>query len=92
LRASKRVHHAQGCEPDTDHWPGTQEEVQGTAGRGRTGGHPPNLRKIETGLAIFTAGGYWLVRPLSLATVAWITPCWSCLMKFLPFLFCIATK
>ncbi|MBC6472256.1 MAG: hypothetical protein GDA48_05115 [Hormoscilla sp. GM102CHS1] len=30
------------------------------AGRGRTGGHPPIL-PFETGLAIFTAGGYWLV-------------------------------
>jgi len=37
--------------------------------------HLPIL-PFETGLAIFTASGYWLVRPLSLATVAWITPCW----------------
>ncbi|MBC6471505.1 MAG: glycosyltransferase [Hormoscilla sp. GM102CHS1] len=34
----------------------------GLNGRGRTGGHPPIL-PFETGLAIFTAGGYWVIGP-----------------------------
>jgi len=32
-------------------------------GRGRTGGRPPIL-PFETGLATFTASGYWVVGPL----------------------------
>ena len=31
-------------------------------GRGRTGGYPPIL-PFETGLATFTASGYWVIGP-----------------------------